>query len=242
MDDFDKKLFVQLDDDSPAVSEKALQTLAKRLKASKQSFRDLLHEIEQGAEAQQKYAALDVQYQEALQHSAQWAQRDQAMQQDIARLQQENGALRRRVAVQRTLSWFRFNRMKLAVGSALLVGSLITYERYLVEPWPASADAALRTIARSATWGQWFDKPFVAPSIAGKPIWVLLHGEIDADDFEDSTGQPVVMRCVHVFAAPAEPDSGEYRSADPYFFSLWRRWPERLVHCQPSPNQREAQR
>jgi hypothetical protein len=239
MDDFEKKLFVQLDDDSAAVREKALDALVKRLKAAKQSFRDLLLVIEQGAEAQQKYAALDVQYQEAVQHNAQWEQRDQAMQQDIARLQHENAALRRRVAVQKSLAWLRFNRMKLGLGAALLACAIAAYEKYAVEPWPAAADAALRSLARGASWGEYFDKPFVA-TVAGKPMWVLLRGEIDASSYADTTGRKVVMRCVHVFAVPAEQDSGEYRSADPYLFAIWMRWPERLVNCQPSPDQKEA--
>jgi len=131
--------------------------------------------------------------------------------------------------------------VKLGVCATLLAVAIFGYEQYVVEPWPASADAALRSIARGATWGEWFDKPFVT-TVAGKPMWVLLHGEIDASGFANTRGQTVVMRCVHVFAAPAEPDSGEYRSADPYLFSIWLRWPERAVQCQPSPDQKEAKR
>jgi hypothetical protein len=205
MDDFAKKLFTQLDDDSPAVREKALDAFVKSLKAAKQSFRDLLHEIEQGAEAKQKCAELD------------------------AKISRSRAP------------WVGRHKLKIALCAALPVAGLCGYERYAREPWPDSADAGLRSLARNAAWGDQFDKPFVT-TVANKPLWVLLRGEINAASFADPKGNPVVMRCLHVFAVPAEPDSGEFRKVDPYGVLGWVRWPERIVHCQPSPDQKEAQR
>jgi hypothetical protein len=222
MDDFAKKLFTQLDDDSPAVREKALDAFLKSLKAAKQTFRDLLHEIEQGAEAKQKCAALDAKYQEAVQ-----------------RLRQVKGA--RRSMLRTAMSWVGRHKLKIALCAALPVAGLCGYERYAREPWPDNADAGLRSLVRNAAWGDQFDKPFVS-TVANKPVWVLLRGEINAVSFSDPKGNPVVMRCLHVFAVPAEPNSGEFRRVDPYGVFGWVRWPERLVQCQPSPDQKEAQR
>ena len=241
MDEFQKKLFVQLDDDGSAVREKALDTFVKSLKAAKQSFRDLLHEFEQGAEAVKNYAELDVKYQEALAHNAQWTQRDQAMQQQVAQLQQENAALKRRVAIAKTTSWLRRHKVRAAVLAVLPVVAVCAYYKYTIQPWPEAADAGLRSLAHNTAWGDWFDKPFVS-TVGNKPLWVLLHGEINRSSFSDNKGRPVVMRCLHVFAIPAEPDSGAFLKVDPYGFFGWVRWPERVVQCQPSPDQKEAQR
>jgi hypothetical protein len=241
MDDFSKKLFAQLGDTTEAVREKALDALVKHLSNPEQWFPDALLKIEQGSEAQRKYVELDIKYQEALQHNAQWTQRDQAMQQQVVRLQQEIAVLKRRVAVQASLAWLRFNWMKVAVGAALLVAAPFGYQQFFAEAWPEAADAGLRSLARATVWGEGFERPFVA-TVAGKPMWVLLRGEINTSAFADAKAHAVVMHCVHVFAAPAEPNSGQYRSVDPYWFFGWLRWPERVVHCQPSPNPKEAQR
>lgn len=241
MDDFQKKLFVQLNDDSPAVREKALDTLVKSLKNAGQTFRDLLHEFEQGEAAQKDYAELDVKYQEALAHNAQWALRDQATQQQLAQLTQENAALKRRVMAFKTISWVRLNRKMAALYAALLAVAVFGYCDYTAVPWPGAANASLETLALNAKWGEWFDRPFIATA-GDKPVWVMLRGELNNSSFLDKSGRPIVMRCLHVFAVPAEPDSGEFRRVDPYSFFGWLRWPERVVQCQPSPDQKEALR
>jgi hypothetical protein len=241
MDDFQKKLFVQLDDDSPAVREKALDAFVKSIRNARRSCRDLLREFEQGEAAQKNYAELDIKYQEALAHNAQWAQRDQMMQRQIVQLQQENATLKRRVTVFKSISWMRLNPKQAALCAVMLVAALFGYRHYTFEPWPDAADAGMHILATNAAWGEWFDKPYVA-TVGNKPYWVLLRGNIDTSSFSDSKGRPVAMRCLHVFAVPAEPDSGEFRRTDPYSFFGWVRWPERLVRCQLSPDQKEAQR
>jgi hypothetical protein len=234
MDDFEKKLFVQLDDDFPGVRVQALDSLRDHLKKTGQSFRDILHEFENSI-PQQKYADLEAQHNTALQHNAEFAQRDQQQEQKIAELS-------RKVALYKAVASVRLN-WRWAAGLAVLpVIGWFGYQFLVAPAWPENADSGLRHMASSeVVWGQWFDKPFVK-TIAGKPLWVLVQGQVDSTNFSDKDGRAIVMHCLHVFAAPAEPDSGAYVKPQPYGLFGWLKWPERVVHCTPAPNQNEASR
>jgi hypothetical protein len=234
MDDFEKKLFVQLDDDFPGVRVQALDSWRDYLKKAGRSVRDVLHEFENSI-SQQKYADLEAQHNIALQHNTEFAQRNQQQEQKIAELS-------RKVALYKAVATVQLNWRWVAGLAMLPIIGWIGYQFLLAPAWPENADNGLRHMASSeVVWGQWFDKPFVK-TIGGKPLWVLVQGQVDNTNFSDKIGRPVVMRCVHVYAVEAEPDSGQFVKPEPYLFGWWLRWPEHVVHCTPAPNQTEASR
>jgi hypothetical protein len=236
MDDHAKKLFVQLDDDFPGVRVQALDALRDYLKKAGQSLRDVLHDIENAIPAQRysdletKYNGVVDDYNKAVQQNAQWALSDQKKEQAIA-------ALRREVMVYKGLVWLRLNRTRIALGAvglaALLAAALHDYN-----PPPPAAEAGLRAVANAAVWDQGFNTPFVT-QIGGDPYWIMLRGDTDTDAFSDRQGRTISMRCLHVFAAPAQADFGQFRKPQPYalFGFGWLRWPERVKQCRPAPNQ-----
>jgi hypothetical protein len=232
MDDFEKKLFVQLDDDFPGVRVQALDSLRDHLKKTGQSFRDVLHEFENSI-PQQKYSDLEMQHNTALKHNAEFVQRHQNQEQKIAELS-------RKVALYKGVAAIRLNGRRVATWLALPVIAWFGYQHFATAAWPENADSGLRHMAASeVVWGQWFDKPFVK-MIGGKPLWVLVKGQVDSTNFSDRDGRVVAMRCMHVFAVQAEANSGEYVTPQPYSVLGWLKWPERVVQCTPSPNQEAA--
>jgi hypothetical protein len=234
MDDFEKKLFVQLDDDFPGVRVQALDSWRDYLKKAGRTVRDVLHEFENSI-SQQKYSDLEAQHNTALQNNAEFAQRHHLQEQKIAELS-------RKVALYRGVAAIRLNGRRAAGLAALPVIAWFGYQHFAASSWPENADNGLRRIASNeVVWGgQWFDKPFVK-MIGGNSYWVLVRGQVDSANFSDKDGRAVVMRCLHVFAVQAEANSGEYVTPQPYSVLGWLRWPERVVHCTPSPNQ-EASR
>ena len=75
------------------------------------------------------------------------------------------------------------------------------YERY----WSRSdaVNAGLRSAVVSATWGEGWGEPF-ASKIGGEPYWLMFRGDIDASSYSDNRGNPIEMRCLHLYAAPAQ--------------------------------------
>jgi hypothetical protein len=236
MDDHAKKLFAQCDDDFPGVRVQALDALRDYLKKSSQTLRDVLHEIETAIPAQ-KYSDLETKYNgavddynQAVTENAQWVQRDQQQEKAIA-------ALRREVMTYKSLVWMRLNRKRL-IGGAVMAAAALFASLHDFGTWPPSVDAGLRSLANNAVWDQGFDKPFVA-KIGDKPYWVMIRGDTDTGSFSDRLGHTISMRCLHVFAAEAEADSGQFRKPHPYalFGFGWLSWPERVTQCRPAPNQ-----
>ena len=123
-----------------------------------------------------------------------------------------------------------------AMAAALLVvvSGYWAYERY----WSRTdaVNAGLRAAVAEATWGEGWGEPFAA-RIGGEPYWMMFRGDIDASSYSDSHGNPVEMRCLHLYAAPAQPYSGQYYKPSPRNFLGWVTWPELAMQCRPSPNQ-----
>jgi hypothetical protein len=240
LDDLAKKLFAQCDDDFPGVRVQALDALRDHLKKSGQSLRDVLHEIETAIPAQKysdietKYNSLVDDHNKALLENAQWVQRDQQQEKAIA-------ALRREVITYKSLVWMRLNRKRLITGAMVAVGVLFA-SLHDYDTWPPSVDAGLRSVAANAVWDQGFDKPSII-QIGSKPYWVMIKGDTDTNSFSDRQGHTISMRCLRVFAAEAEADSGQYRKPHPYalFGFGWLSWPERARLCRPAPNQEASQ-
>jgi hypothetical protein len=232
MDDLAKKKFVQLDSEFPGVRVEALDSLRDDLKKAGSSFRDVLYEFETSI-PQQKYSDIEAKLKAAEQHNAQWVQHSQQQEQKIAELN-------RKAALYKGVAAVRLNWRWVAALVALPVIGWFGYQYVSAASWPDGATAGLRNAVGNLAWGQSFDKPFVSV-IGGKPYWVLIHGVVDGAGFADKDGRAVVMRCLHVFAVPADADSGMYAKPEPYNLLGGLKWPERIVRCAPSPNQ-EASR
>ena len=213
----------------------ALDLLYDHLQKIGQKFSDLVHEFEQAIPAQ-KYADLEQLYNQAAKDNAAWALRYNEQEKLL-------NAASRQLAFYRHASQIKANWHVLAGATVLLAAAVFGYQRWTAVPWPDRGDADLRSIAGNVTWGLSFDEPFVA-TVAGRPYWLLLRGDIDTSSYVDGSGRHVVMRCLHVFAAPADAASGQYRAPNPYsFFGFgWLQWPERYAACQKSPDQSLAQR
>ena len=91
----------------------------------------------------------------------------------------------------------------------------------------------------SATWSEGWNEPF-ARAIAGKPYWLMFRGDIDASHYSDSRSRPVEMRCLHLYAAPAQPDSGQYRKPSPRLLGFVR-WPGARDGVQALPQPESGQ-
>jgi hypothetical protein len=227
MDDFEKKLFVQLDDDMPGQRANALELLREHLKKSGLSFRDLVADLE-GALPKDKVEELEKKLADYMKANAAAAKRDASQRREIATL--------------KAALWVKTNWKMVGAGaSALLVvvGGYWAYDRY----WSRSdaVNAGLRAAVASATWGEGWSEPF-ARVVGGEPWWVMFRGDIDASSYSDGHGHPVEMRCLHLYAAPAQPDSGQYFKPSPRNFLGWVNWPELAVQCKASSNQRADNR
>jgi hypothetical protein len=227
-----KKLLGKCDSSFPGERVNALDLLYEHLQKIGQTFAGLVHEFEQAIPAQ-KYSDLEQLYNNAAQENAQWAQRCQQKEAALA-------TAMRQVTLLKGMVWLRLNWGTLVAAGVLLFAVLYGY-RWVTRPtWPATADADLSRIVSHTTWGVGFDQPFIA-TVAGKPYWLLLRGEVKESGYVDNLNRPVAMRCLHIFASPADPDSGQYRAAQPYAWGMLQ-WPERLIDCQKSPDQTVGQK
>jgi hypothetical protein len=222
MDDLEKKFVLQLDDPMPGQRANALEMWREHLAKAGRSFRDFIADLET-ALPKAKAEELEKKLADYMTANAAAAKRDAAQRREIATL--------------KAALWVKVNwKMTGAVVAALLVGVIgdWAYERY----WSRSeaVNAGLRATLDEATWGEGWSEP-AASSIAGEPYWIMFRGNIDASSYSDSHGQPVDMRCLHLYAAPAQPDSGQYFKPSPRFLG-WVKWPEVAMQCKPSPTQR----
>jgi hypothetical protein len=222
VDDLEKKLFVQLDDDMPGIRGNALEALREHLKKAGRTFRDIVADIEsalpkaEAEELQKKLADYMTANAAAAKHDA---------------------AQRREIATLKAALWVKVNwKISGAVAAGLLAVAVgySSYERY----WSRSeaVNAGLRAAVAAATWGEGWSAPF-AERVGGEPYWLMFRGNIDASHYSDDQGRPVEMRCVHLYAAPARPYAGQYLTPSPRNFLGWVTWPELAMQCKPSPNQ-----
>jgi hypothetical protein len=222
MDDLAKKLFAQLDDDMPGLRGNALEALREHLKKAGRTFRDIVADIE-NALPLAKAEELEKKLADYMTANAAAARRDAAQRREIATL--------------KAALWVKVNwKITGSAAAALLVAvtGYGAYERY----WSRSdaVNAGLRAAVAEATWGEGWSEPFVS-RVGGEPYWLLLRGDVDASSYSDRHGRPVEMRCLHLYATPAQPDSGQYVKPSPRNFLGWVSWPELATQCRLSPNQ-----
>jgi len=223
MDALEKKMFRQFDDDMPAQRANALETLREHLKKAGRTFRDMVADFE-SAMSPDKAEELEKKLAEYIEANAKAQKRDAKQKRDIAEL--------------KAALWVKVNwKISGAVAAGLLVlgAGYWSYERY----WSRSdaVNAGLRSAVASASWGEGWGEPF-AGKIGGEPWWLMFRGDLDASSYSDNHGNPVEMRCLHLYASPAKPDSGQYLKPSPRNFLGWVSWPELEMQCKPSPNQR----
>jgi hypothetical protein len=227
MDDLEKKLFVQLDDDMPAQRANALEVLREHLQKAGRKFRDLVADLENGMPAAK--AA------ELRQKLAEYAKANEKAQKNEASLKREVARLK---AELKAALWVKANWKisgAVAAGLVVLVAGGWCYERY----WSRSeaVNAGLRAAVVSAAWVEGWGEP-VASRVGGEPWWLMFYGDIDASSYSDNRGNGVEMRCVHLYAAPAQTYSGQFFKPSPRNFLGWVSWPELAMQCKPSPTQK----
>jgi hypothetical protein len=222
MDDREKKLFQQLGDEMPGVRQNGLEAWLEHLKRSGRTVRDVIADIET-AMSPAKAEELQKKLAEYIDANKAAAKRDATQRAEIKAL--------------KAALWIKVNwKISSAVAAALLVvvtGSC-AYQRYWSRTY--AVNAGLRAAVAEATWGEGWGEPFAA-RIGGEPYWVMYRGDIDATSYSDRDSHPVEMRCVHLYAAPASPNFGEYLKPSPRNFLGWVTWPELAVKCRLSPNQ-----
>jgi hypothetical protein len=219
MDDTSKKLIAQFDDPMPGQRQNAFEMQHSHMEKNSWSWRGWLADLE---EAAKNKAEADALRRTNAQLSADNAKFRSANLKWSARYYALAGAYGAAVAV-------GFGK-RLAVYAALPVIALVGWQSYQRFSWPAAVDEGLRRLAVSEEWKEGYGQPFVRV-IAGKPYWVLTFGDSDTSDHATAQGGPVGLHCVHVYAAPAEPDFGQFVKASPYRFGWWVKWPERAVDC-----------
>ena len=146
-----------------------------------------------------------------------------------------DAALTREIATLKAALWVKVNwKMTGALAATLLVAvtGYWAYDRY----WSRSdaVDAGLHAVVAAAEWREGWSEPF-ASRVGGEPYWLMFRGDIDASHYSDNHGNPIEMRCLHLYAAPAQPDSSEYFKPSPRFLG-WVIWPELATQCKPSPS------
>jgi hypothetical protein len=137
----------------------------------------------------------------------------------------------------RLREWFAFHRRQVIGGAVLLVGGALAFNFYGPGTGPAAVaqraaeDKDFHSIAAAWQWGEGESEPRVA-SIAGRLFWVMGRGEAETGSHADVNGAPVVLHCIHVYAAAAVSDYGAYLQPP-----LWwspkglLAWHERATDC-----------
>jgi hypothetical protein len=223
MDDREKNLFVQLDDDMPGVRSNALEALREHLNKAGRKFRDFVADLDNAVPAA-KLEELEQKLADYVKANAAAQKRDASQTAEIKRL--------------KAALWVKVNwKISGAVAAGLLVLGVgcWSYQRY----WSRTdaVNAGLRSAVASATWGEGWGEP-VASKIGGESWWLMFRGDIDASSYSDNHGNPVEMRCLHLYAAAAQPYSTQFFKPSPRNFLGWMSWPEVAMQCKPSPIQK----
>jgi hypothetical protein len=239
MDDVERKMFAQLDDDMPAQRANALEMLREhmRKKTPPRLFRDIVRDDEEHAA---KVAALEAQYIQAQQINAQGHAAN-------TKLAAENAVLRRRLSV---LLWMkqRWGRLALVTGVAVFAATGWTLIPTETTEHRSVVDHRFNVLADKMSWAVVGSDSSPPPRpivrvIDGEPYWVAFRYDANASHL-NADGETVVVHCVHLFAAPAVADAGVYLKPRPYsLFGLgWLTWPERGMSCKPvDPKMAESQ-
>ena len=226
MDDVERKMFAQFDDDMPAQRVNALEMLREHLKKQKRGFRDIVAEIETAAGAAAKITALEAENIQARQINAQ-------AQAAYNKLAADHAALRRRL---NALLWLKKHGRGLAVAAAvpLIAGAAWCFYPTETAAHRAAVNARFNAVAGDIRWqaAAVDDAPVVVNLAAGEAYWVAVRFDQNTAH-ENAAGEPVTVRCVHLYAAPAVADAGAYLKPHPYslFGFGWLTWPERGTSC-----------
>jgi hypothetical protein len=217
LDDLTKKFFCQFDDEMPGVRQNALEASREHLlkQTPPRRFRDLVADLEK-AVSRDKFEELE---------------------RKLADYIAANDKARRVITALKSALWVKTNWKWIGAGAVALLalaGGYWAYDRY----WSRSdaVNAGLKAAVASASWAEGWGEPLAA-KIGGEPYWLLFRGDINASSYSDNHGRPVEMRCLHLFASPAQPDSGQFFKPSPRLFG-WMKWPELAMNCKPSPDQR----
>ena len=206
----------------PGVRQNALEAWLEHLKKAGRTVRDVVADFD-NAMPPAKAEELEKKLAEYLKANEAAKKRDATQRAEIKAL---------KAAVWVKVNW----KITGSVAAALLVAvtGYWAYERY----WSRSdaVNLGLRAAVAEATWGEGWGEPFAA-RIGGEPYWLMFRGDIDGSSYSSRDSKPVEMRCLHLYAAPADPTFGEYLKPSPRFLG-WVRWPELAVRCWPSPDQR----
>jgi hypothetical protein len=223
MDDREKNLFKQLDDEMPGVRGNALEALREHLTKAGRKFRDILADIE-NAVPPAKVEELETKLADYVKANEKAQKRDAKQRSEIAAL--------------KAALWVKVNWKWVGAGAvALLVlgGGYWAYDRYFSRS--EAVNVGLKAAVASASWGEGWGEPYAA-RIGGEPYWLMFRGDIDAASYSDNHGNPIEMRCLHLYAAPAQPYSSQFYKPSPRNFLGMVTWPELAMQCKPSPNQR----
>jgi hypothetical protein len=231
MDDLTKKLILQYDDPMVGQRTNAFGMTCDHFAKTGQTWRDRVVQPVEEADALRaentKLTADVAQYQgENAKLTADLAQHHAA----IAQWQKAYAIQQAKLGVASAVAWGRTTGKRIAGYLALPVIALVGWQSYERFSWPSAVDEGLRRFAASEEWRDGYGQPFVRV-IAGKPYWVLTFGDTDTSDHATAQGGPIGLHCVHVYAAPAEADFGQYVKVNPYRFGWWLKWPERAVDC-----------
>jgi hypothetical protein len=229
MDDTERKIFVQLDDDMPAQRANALEMLREHMKKKTppRYFRDIAQEDETAAAT---IAALQAQVQQEQQLNA---QNQQNFTQQYGKLQADYVRLKRLVD---PVLWAQKHWRFLAPAAAVPVIAALLWCVYPTETRAhhEAVDDSFNALAAGTPWHAGGDLRPVVRTADGQPYWVTARFDANAAHY-NAEGEAVTVQCVHLFAAPAVADAGVYLEPHPYsLFGLgWLTWPERGVSCKP---------
>lgn len=229
MDDTERKIFVQMDDDMAAQRVNALEMLREHMKKKTppRFFRDIAQDDETAGAT---IAALQAQ---VLQEQQLNAQNQQNFTQQYGKLQADYVTLKRLVD---PVLWGQKHWKKLAAGAAV---PLLAATVWLC--WPAetavhreAVDDSFNALAAATPWQVSGELRPVVRIADGQPYWVTARFDANAAHY-NADGEAVTVQCVHLYAAPAVRDAGVYLEPHPYslFGVGWLTWPERGASCKP---------
>lgn len=233
MDDTERKMFAQFDDDMPAQRVNALELLREHLqkKTPRQFFRDFIAEIE----AAEKTAARGVELEKEVAVLKQASAADhQNFNQRYNKLAADYASLQRRINLLLPVKR-HWKRLAAGLAAPVIAAGLWCFYPTETAAHRAAVDAEFKELAATLKWapGGEYSDPVVILA-AKQPYWVIAR--FDANSAHENAGGAVVtVQCVHLYAAPAEPDAGVFLKPHPYslFGFGWLRWPERGTDCKP---------
>jgi hypothetical protein len=93
---------------------------------------------------------------------------------------------------------------------------------------------SFRVGLQRAPWAQNDTHPAIW-TVLGDKYWVVIRGSLDRDSHADARGAPVERQCLHLYAAPAVQDAGQYIAPQPYLVAdMMIKWPEVVTECRMS--------